>query len=64
GFNGTVTPGAGIPPEYMQYYLAAEKIYKVDWYYLAAFHSVETQFSTHPTMISSVGAEGHLQVRP
>lgn len=64
GFNGTVTPGAGIPPEYMQYYLAAEKIYKVDWYYLAAFHSVETQFSTHPTMISSVGAEGHLQFMP
>ena len=64
GFDGTITPGAGVPTEYMQYYLEAEKIYKVDWYYLAALHYVETGFSTHPTMISSAGAEGHLQFMP
>ncbi|MEK5149037.1 MULTISPECIES: peptidoglycan DD-metalloendopeptidase family protein [unclassified Psychrobacillus] len=64
GFDGTVNPGAGVPPEYMQYYLAAEKKYKVDWYYLAAIHFVETGYSTHPTMVSSVGAEGHMQFMP
>ncbi|WP_336990342.1 peptidoglycan DD-metalloendopeptidase family protein [Bacillus infantis] len=64
GFNGSVTPGAGIPPEFMEYYLEAEKIYKVDWFYLAALHFVETGFSTHATMVSSVGAEGHLQFMP
>ena len=64
GFNGTVTPGSSVPMEFMQYYLAAEKIYKVDWYFIAAIHFVETGFSTHPTMISSVGAEGHMQFMP
>lgn len=63
-FDGTVNPGAGVPLEYMQYYLAAEKKYKVSWYYLAAIHFVETGYSTHPTMISSVGAEGHMQFMP
>lgn len=56
-----VIPGAGVPAEYMQYYLAAQAKFKVDWYFLAAFHWVETKFSTHKPMISSVGAEGHLQ---
>ncbi|MEK3977396.1 peptidoglycan DD-metalloendopeptidase family protein [Psychrobacillus sp. FSL K6-2684] len=64
GFDGVVTPGAGVPLEFMEYYLAAEKKYKVDWYYIAAIHFVETGFSTHPTMISSVGAEGHTQFMP
>ncbi len=64
GIDGTVIPGEGIPAEFMPYYLEAEKKYKVDWYYLAAIHFVETGFSTHPTMISSVGAEGHMQFMP
>ncbi|MDQ0273491.1 peptidoglycan DD-metalloendopeptidase family protein [Cytobacillus purgationiresistens] len=64
GYDGTVIPGEGVPAEYMQYYLEAEKVYKVDWYYIAAIHFVETGFSTHPTMISSAGAEGHVQFMP
>lgn len=64
GFPGTVMPGAGVPSEFMQYYLEAEKRYGVDWYFLAAIHYVETGFSTHPTMVSSVGAEGHVQFMP
>lgn len=56
-----VIPGAGVPAEYMKYYLAGQKAYGVDWYYLAAFHWVETKFSTHQPMISSAGAEGHMQ---
>jgi len=63
-FDGTVIPGSGIPLEYMEIYLAAAKKYGVDWYYLAALHFIETGFSTHPTMISSVGAEGHMQFMP
>ncbi|MDX1806403.1 MAG: peptidoglycan DD-metalloendopeptidase family protein [Paenisporosarcina sp.] len=64
GFNGTVTPGSSVPSQYMEYYLAAEKAYKVDWFFVAAIHFVETGFSTHPTMMSSVGAEGHTQFMP
>ncbi|WP_051405146.1 peptidoglycan DD-metalloendopeptidase family protein [Bacillus cihuensis] len=64
GFSGTVTPGAGVPTAFMQHYLNAQQKYKVDWYYLAAFHYIETGFSTHPTMLSSAGAEGHTQFMP
>lgn len=64
GFNGNVTPGAGVPSDFMAIYLAAEKKFKVDWYYLGALHFIETGFSTHPTMISSVGAEGPMQFMP
>ncbi|MDC3424268.1 peptidoglycan DD-metalloendopeptidase family protein [Aquibacillus sp. 3ASR75-11] len=64
GFNGTIIPGAGIPAQFMPYYRAAEKKYGVDWFTLAAVHFVETGFSTHPTMVSSVGAIGHLQFMP
>ena len=64
GFEGTVIPGSMIPTEYMEYYLEAEKKYGVDWYYLAAIHFMETGFSTHPTMISSAGAIGHMQFMP
>lgn len=64
GFDGTIVPGGNIPTEFMEAYLAAEKAYKVEWYYLAAFHYVETTFSTHPTMISSMGAQGHMQFLP
>lgn len=64
GFNGTVIPGAGVPTQFMQYYLDAEKKYGVSWYVLCAVHFVETGFSTHPTMTSSVGAIGHMQFMP
>lgn len=64
GFDGTIIPGSSVPSEFMEHYLAAEKAYRVDWYYIAAIHFVETGFSTHPTMISSVGAEGHTQFMP
>lgn len=63
-FDGTITPGDGVPLEYMPIYLAAEKKFGVDWYYLAAFHFVETAFSTISPMLSSVGAEGHMQFMP
>ncbi|WP_071460614.1 NlpC/P60 family protein [Bacillus massilinigeriensis] len=53
-----------VPKEFMKYYLFAEQQYGVPWYYLAALHSVETSFSTHPTMISSVGAIGPFQFMP
>ncbi|MDO6657378.1 peptidoglycan DD-metalloendopeptidase family protein [Anaerobacillus sp. 1_MG-2023] len=61
GFDGTIIPGNGVPPQYMPYYLESEKKYGVDWFVLAAIHFVETGFSTHETMTSSVGAEGDLQ---
>ncbi|WP_107937475.1 peptidoglycan DD-metalloendopeptidase family protein (plasmid) [Ureibacillus chungkukjangi] len=61
GIGMNVIPGAGVPAEYMQYYLGAQKKYGVDWFVLAAVHFTETGYSTHPTMVSSVGAEGHAQ---
>lgn len=63
-FDGTIIPGGGVPPQYMPYYLSAEKKYGVHWYVIAAIHFVETGFSTHKTMISSVGAVGHFQFLP
>ncbi|MFD1736282.1 peptidoglycan DD-metalloendopeptidase family protein [Bacillus salitolerans] len=60
-FNGTIIPGGNVPAQYMPYYLDAAKTYNVDWYVLASLHFVETGFSTHPSMISSVGAVGHFQ---
>lgn len=64
GFDGIVIPGAGVPAQYMEYYLSAEKKYGVDWFILAAIHFTETGFSTHPTMVSSVGAIGPMQFIP
>ncbi|QAS54865.1 peptidase M23 (plasmid) [Halobacillus litoralis] len=64
GFNGVIIPGSNIPAEYMEHYLSAEKEYGVDWFVLASLHFVETGFSTHPTMVSSVGAIGHVQFLP
>ncbi|MDD1505071.1 peptidoglycan DD-metalloendopeptidase family protein [Lysinibacillus sp. CNPSo 3705] len=63
GFGGDVdvTPGSNVPAEFMKYYLGAQQQFGVPWYYLAAFHWVETRFSTAKPMISSVGAEGHMQ---
>lgn len=63
-FDGNIIPGSGVPPQFMPFYRSAEKKYGVHWYVLAAIHFVETGFSTHPTMMSSVGAVGHMQVRP
>jgi peptidoglycan LD-endopeptidase LytH len=53
-----------IPPEFIPIYKAAEKEYGVPWNLLAAHHRVETRFSQMDTMISPVGAEGHLQFMP
>ncbi|MEN0651337.1 peptidoglycan DD-metalloendopeptidase family protein [Caldifermentibacillus hisashii] len=63
-FDGTIIPGAGVPAQFMEYYRGAEKQYGVPWYVLAALHFVETGFSTHSTMISSVGAIGPMQFMP
>lgn len=60
GFDGTVTPGGMVPPEFMKHYLMGEKAFKVDWYYLAAIHYVETSFSQNLS-VSSAGAQGHTQ---
>lgn len=53
-----------IPIEYIPVYVAAEQKYNVPWTLLAAHHRVETRFSTMRTLISPVGAEGHLQFMP
>jgi len=53
-----------IPIEYIPVYVAAEQKYGVPWTLLAAHHRVETRFSTMKTLISPVGAEGHLQFMP
>ncbi|MDQ0273487.1 NlpC/P60 family protein [Cytobacillus purgationiresistens] len=53
-----------VPEEYMSFYLTAEKKYGIPWNILAAIHSIETNFSTHPSMVSSMGALGHMQFMP
>ena len=53
-----------VPEEYIPIYKAAEKEYGVPWYLLAAHHKVETRFSTMKTLVSPVGAEGHMQFMP
>ncbi|MGE6752690.1 lytic transglycosylase domain-containing protein [Rossellomorea sp. NPDC071047] len=53
-----------IPPEYIPIYKAAEEEYGVPWYLLAAHHRVETKFSTMKSLVSPVGAEGHMQFMP
>ncbi|KIL45217.1 lytic transglycosylase domain-containing protein [Jeotgalibacillus soli] len=53
-----------IPDEYIPIYKAAEAEYGVSWTLLAAHHRVETRFSTMETLISPVGAEGHMQFMP
>lgn len=49
---------------YKPIYLAAGERFGVDWYVLAAIHSIETSFSTSSSMISSAGAIGHMQFMP
>lgn len=53
-----------IPAQYIPIYKAAAEKYGVPWNLLAAIHRVETVFSTADPMISSVGAEGHMQFMP
>ncbi|MEK4229422.1 lytic transglycosylase domain-containing protein [Solibacillus sp. FSL H8-0538] len=53
-----------IPLEYIPIYVAAEEKYQVPWTLLAAHHRIETRFSTTRTLISPVGAEGHMQFMP
>ncbi|BDH61740.1 hypothetical protein MTP04_18700 [Lysinibacillus sp. PLM2] len=53
-----------IPEEYIPIYIAAGDLYDVPWTLLAAHHRVETRFSTTSTLISPVGAEGHMQFMP
>lgn len=57
-------PGELVPEEFMPIYQAAAQQYGVDWNVLAAIHKVETDFSRHPTMISSANAVGHMQFMP
>src|SRR5699024_3853835 len=57
--------GEKIPPdEYVEIYFEAAEKYGVPWEMLAGIHRVETVFSTIDPMISSVGAEGHMQFMP
>lgn len=53
-----------IPEQFIPIYVAAEEKYGVPWTLLAAHHRIETRFSTMKTMVSSAGAEGHLQFMP
>lgn len=53
-----------VPSEYIPIYKAAQKVYGVPWYLLAAHHRVETKFSSMKTLESPVGAEGHMQFMP
>lgn len=53
-----------IPAEYIPIYMKAGEQYNVPWTLLAAHHRVETRFSTMNTLISPVGAEGHMQFMP
>lgn len=52
------------PSKFVPIYKSAAKKYNLDWTLLAAVHKVETNFSQHPTMISSAGAIGHMQFMP
>lgn len=53
-----------IPEEYIPIYIEAGEKYNVPWTLLAAHHRVETRFSTMSTLVSPVGAEGHMQFMP
>lgn len=53
-----------IPEDYIPIYIKAGEKYNVPWTLLAAHHRVETRFSTMSTLVSPVGAEGHMQFMP
>ncbi len=59
-----LTGGLTMPPEYISIYQAAAEEYDIPWTLLAAVHRIETRFSTMSTLISPVGAEGHMQFMP
>lgn len=53
-----------IPAKYIPIYKKAGKEYGIAWTLIAAFHKVETNFSTSSSMVSSAGAIGHFQFLP
>lgn len=53
-----------IPEEYIPVYMSAAETYSIPWTLLAAHHRVETRFSTMKSLVSPVGAEGHMQFMP
>ncbi|SOC37207.1 lytic transglycosylase domain-containing protein [Ureibacillus acetophenoni] len=53
-----------IPEEYLPIYISAGEQFDIPWTLLAAHHRVETRFSTMKSLISPVGAEGHMQFMP
>ncbi|GLC89215.1 lytic transglycosylase domain-containing protein [Lysinibacillus piscis] len=53
-----------IPEPLLPIYMAAEEKYHVPWTLLAAHHRIETRFSTLKSLISPVGATGHMQFMP
>ena len=53
-----------IPRDYVPVYMEAAEHYGIPWTLLAAHHRIETRFSTTKTLISPVGAEGHMQFMP
>ena len=53
-----------IPVEYIPLYMEAGQKYNVPWTLLAAHHRIETRFSTMKSLVSPVGAEGHMQFMP
>ncbi|EST13711.1 lytic murein transglycosylase [Sporolactobacillus laevolacticus] len=55
-------PGENVPQEYIPIYEAARQRYEVNWQLLAAIHSIETHFSSIRTMVSPIGAIGHMQL--
>jgi len=61
---GTLEAGETVPGEYIPIYKAAGEKYNVDWSILGAIHKIETDFSRINTMVSSVGALGHMQFMP
>ena len=53
-----------IPVEYIPLYIEAGQKYNVPWTLIAAHHRIETRFSTMKSLVSPVGAEGHMQFMP
>lgn len=53
-----------LPEEYIPIYQQAAETYGIPWTLLAAHHRIETRFSTMETLVSPVGAEGHMQFMP
>ncbi len=56
--------GPTFPIENIELYKTAADEYEIPWTLLAAVHRIETRFSTMSTLISPVGAEGHMQFMP